>query len=107
MPRTFAAPLLLLLALAACAPSAHAAHWTALASGTTSDLLGIEDDIWGPPTGPWIVGAGGYAAAPNAARTVWTPYALGTTADIHSVEQPGVQEIWFGGDGGSVNFKFG
>jgi photosystem II stability/assembly factor-like uncharacterized protein len=106
MPRINLSSLLLSLVLACAAAPAQAAHWTPLSSGTTQDLLGIEDDNWGPGVGPWIVGAGGYAASPNAARTVWTPLALGTSANLRCVLQPGVGEIWVGGDNGTVRFDY-
>lgn len=76
-----------------------------MASGTTADLYAVEDDIWGTPIAPWIVGAGGYAALPNAALTVWTPVGLGLTSDLHDVQQPGAQETWFAGDNGVVDFR--
>lgn len=92
---------ILFVALLALAPTAHAALWSEIPSGTTNDLLAVLEA--GPEL--FAVGRGGYMGLPNATFSAWSPVASPTAGDLYSVISQSAGQVWVGSNQGAVHVK--
>lgn len=75
------------------------ATWTAQASGTTRNLLGVSCPT---ATQCWAVGQGGTILATGDGGTTWVPETSGTGQNLDAVSFVGSQDGWAVGAGGLI-----